>query len=181
MTSLLTAALIGLFVLQGATTATAQAQTAPVEPITPSYTVAMTAYNAVPEQTDGDPHITASGAFSNPEIVAARSIDLADELPFGTVIEITGATSTPGCGIDVVGDTVGYRVIADSMNARMKNKIDILFDTHKTARTFGICKEVQIRVVGKVDIKTMPKSQAELQAQFAKVEKAQTQTLAIFK
>jgi 3D (Asp-Asp-Asp) domain-containing protein len=179
MTSVLTAALIGLFVLQGA--GTAAAQKAPVEPVTPSYTVAMTAYNAVPEQTDGDPHITASGAFSNPEIVAARSVDLAEALPFGTVIEITGATSTPGCGIDVVGDTVGYRVIADSMNARMKNKIDILFEQHRTARTFGICKEVEIRVVGQVDIKHMPKTQTELQAQFAKVEKAEAQPLAIFK
>jgi 3D (Asp-Asp-Asp) domain-containing protein len=179
MTSVLTAALIGLFVLQGA--GTAAAQKAPVEPITPSYTVAMTAYNAVPEQTDGDPHVTASGAFSNPEIVAARSADLADELPFGTVIRVSAATSTPGCGIDVVGDSVGYRVIADSMNARMKNKIDILFEQHKTARTFGVCKEVQIEVVGQVDIRKMPASQAELQAQFAKVEKADTQPLAIFK
>jgi 3D (Asp-Asp-Asp) domain-containing protein len=179
MTSVLTAALIGLFALQGV--GTASAQKAPVEPITPSYTVAMTAYNAVPEQTDGDPHITASGAFSNPEVVAARSIDLADKLPFGTVIRVTAATSTPGCGIDVVGDSVGYRVIADSMNARMKNKIDILFDQHKTARTFGVCNEVQIEVVGQVDIKQIPKSQAELQAQFATIENADAQPLAIFK
>lgn len=179
MTSIITTALLGLFVLQGA--GTAVAEKAPVEPITPSYTVAMTAYNAVPEQTDGDPHITASGAFSNPEIVAARSVDLAADLPFGTVIQITAASSTPGCGIDAVGDRIGYRVIADSMNARMKNKIDILFDEHRTARTFGICKEVDIKVVGQVDIKKMPKTQEELQAQFAPVEKATPQTLAIFK
>jgi 3D (Asp-Asp-Asp) domain-containing protein len=157
------------------------AQKAPVEPITPTYTVAMTAYNAVPEQTDGDPHITASGAYSNPEVVAARSVDLAEDLPFGTVIQITAASTTPGCGIDAVGDRVGYRVIADSMNSRMKNKIDILFDQHKTARTFGVCQEVQIKVVGQVDIKNMPKTQDELASQFAPVEKATPQSLAIFK
>ena len=41
-------------------------------PTLPSYTVTLTAYNAVPAQTDSNPLETASGAYSNPEVVAAR-------------------------------------------------------------------------------------------------------------
>ncbi len=132
----------------------------------------MTAYNAVPEQTDSDPTITASGAFSDPDVVAARSRDLAEELPFGTVISITMATSSPGCGYSVAKKFIGLRVIADTMNARMKNKIDLLFDTEdrvkvggksvSAARAFGVCDQMRIEVVGHVDTNRMPRSQTEL-------------------
>lgn len=137
------------------------------------FTVSMTGYNAVAEQTDGDPTITASGAFSNPDIVAARSVDLADELPFGTVIEILpAAASSPNCGLSVVEPFLGFRVIADSMHSRKRNQIDILFDSDVSMRvggkrmnpavTLGKCSNVTIRVVGFVDMKKMPKSQIEL-------------------
>lgn len=141
----------------------------------PTYTVAVTAYNAVPEQTDGNPLETASGAFSNPEIVAARSQDLAEELPFGTIIELDGSTiSTPDtCGFSVVAPSIGYRVIADTMNARYTDRVDVLFDGDDSYQTedkgmmnaadiLGICKGVTIRVVGHVDINHIPKTQASL-------------------
>jgi 3D (Asp-Asp-Asp) domain-containing protein len=97
----------------------------------------MTAYNAVPEQTDGDPFTTASGAFSNPEVVAARSVDLKEELPFGTVIQIVpDASSSPSCGIGMVKEQLGYRVIADSMHPRKRNQVDILLN-HENKVTVG--------------------------------------------
>lgn len=133
----------------------------------------MTGYNAVPDQTDGDPLTTASGSFSDPDVVAARSEDLADELPFGTVISITpSATSSPNCGFDLVDGMVGLRVIADTMNARMHQKIDILLDSDmkvkvggkptNPAKALGVCKDMTIEVVGHVDPKHMPKNQTEL-------------------
>jgi 3D (Asp-Asp-Asp) domain-containing protein len=142
-----------------------------------SLQVSMTAYNAVPEQTDGDPTITASGAFSNPEVVAARSRDLASELPFGTVIKIarTGK-DTPGCRFSQIESQVGYRVIADTMHQRWTKKIDVLLDQENTvsvegrevnpAVALGVCRDVTITVVGSVDIKRMPTSQAELATLF---------------
>lgn len=146
-------------------------------PTFPTYTVSVTAYNAVAAQTDGDPSITASGAFSNPAVVAARSRDLAKELPFGTVIAIEPAAPQPGCGLNLVGPSIGYRVIADTMNARITNTVDVLFPnditvtvgskTVSAARTLGFCKEVEIRIVGFVDISrpsNLPKSQAALAA-----------------
>jgi len=176
MATIFTTALMGLFVLSNVSASAALAE-APVPERT--FSVAMTAYNAVPEQTDDDPFTTASGAYSNPEVVAARSRDLAEDLPFGTVIEIVAATSTHGCGLHVVLNEVGLRVIADTMHQRMQQKIDILLHERKTARVFGICDKVEIRVVGQIDIKDMPKTQAELKAKFAKVEKATPQPLAI--
>lgn len=144
-------------------------------PELPSYAVKMTAYNAVPEQTDESPFETASGAYSNPEVVAARSKDLGAELPFGTIIEFDGSNISRDntCGFSVVARKVGYRVIADTMNARYINRIDVLFDTKadyatadkgmkNAAQILGICKGVTIRVVGHVDINRIPKTQVAL-------------------
>lgn len=170
---------MGFFLLSGGMAALpAQAQ-APEAPAVPGYTVTLTAYNAVPEQTDSDPHVTASGAYSNPEIIAARSRDLAEELPFGTVIEISGASdSQQTCGYDQVKPLIGYRIIADTMNARYTDRIDILFGTESTYTfangtvknagvVLGICNGATVRVVGRVDMKNLerlPKTQAELAA-----------------
>ncbi|MEN9413022.1 MAG: hypothetical protein RLZZ342_109 [Candidatus Parcubacteria bacterium] len=173
MTGLLSTALTGVFALSGVAgpIALADTQNAVAELTYPTYTVSMTAYNAVEAQTDGDPHTTASGAFSDPDVVIARSKDLADELPFGTVVEVVPAGSGPGCGISAVSDKIGLRVVADAMHPRKRNQVDILFDTKPVsvngkkinpAVVFGICKDVEIRVVGRIDINKMPKNQAEL-------------------
>lgn len=148
-----------------------------VAPTVPSYTVALTAYNAVPAQTDDTPFETASGAYSNPEIVAARTSDLAAKLPFGTIIELDGSGIAPSdnnCGYGMVAPHIGYRVIEDSMNARLTNRVDVLLGTdinytnkitgevRNAADVLGICKGVSIRVVGYVGINHLPKTQAEL-------------------
>ncbi len=156
--------------LAGGSIATQEATLSPDEiPIrSGSLSVSMTGYNAVPEQTDSDPETTASGAVSNPHIVAARSIDLADELPYGTVIQIVPRGSGSGCGIAQVAEDIGLRVIADSMHSRKRNQIDIMFDTDSKvssgnpAITLGICSDVTIKVVGHVDVAHMPTSQREL-------------------
>lgn len=181
-------ALSGLLLLSGV--AVPVGSPAPI--VAPSYTVAMTGYNAVPAQTDNDPLWTAAGAYSNPETIAARSRDLADELPFGTIIEIDGPAKTQdSCGYDAVSNVIGYRIIADTMAARFTNRIDVLFDTkpaYKTAdgmrnaaEVIGICKGVTIRVVGHLTIDDthpgkLPKTQAELAAL---VENNNSGTLAV--
>ncbi len=146
---------------------------APTAPKEPTYSVAMTGYNAVSAQTDGDPFITASGSFSNPEVVAARSQDLAKELPFGTIIKISGPVSLQkNCGFTVVSNSIGYRVIADTMNKKFTDRVDVLFPMTATrlqnrAVVLGVCNEVTIRVVGHIDIKNpahLPKSQSALVA-----------------
>ncbi len=166
---------MGFFLLSGGAQAPTIAQEMPAVVI-PSYAVTLTAYNAVPEQTDSDPLVTASGAYSNPEIIAARSRDLADELPFGTIIEIDGSNaSKETCGYSIVEPIIGYRVIADTMNARYTDRIDILFGMESNytlaggrvknaGKVLGICNGITIRVVGYVAMKNVPKTQAALAA-----------------
>lgn len=136
-------------------------------------TVKLTSYNAVPEQTDGNPHVTASGAFSNPEVVAARSIDLAGELPFGTVIEITREESdSESCRYNAVEELIGYRVVLDSMHSRKRDQIDVLLNPEDTIEVhgketnpsvaLGFCKGVTVRVIGTMKISDVPETQAEL-------------------
>lgn len=147
-----------------------------IPPPAPAYVVDLTAYNAVPGQTDDTPFQTASGAYSNPEIVAARSRDLADELPFGTIIEFDGSTIADDgtCGFSVVEPLVGYRVIEDTMHPRFTARIDLLFGTAEdyrnskgaptnAAHVLGICTGATIRVVGHID-GPLPTTQTELAA-----------------
>jgi 3D (Asp-Asp-Asp) domain-containing protein len=198
MTSIATTAVTGVFLLQTIVPVASALVTEPVEatpeqPTYVSHVVSMTAYNAVPGQTDSTPTRTSIGAYTNPDIIAARSVDLADELPYGTVIEIVPvSTSTKPdhkCGREYIHEQIGYRVIADAMNARMRNKIDILLD-HKEkvsingkklnpARVFGVCKNVEIRVVGKIDTKHMPKSQNELKLALEQSEIKADENLAV--
>lgn len=170
----LATALMGFLLLSGA--ATPSHAVAIIAPTVPNYPVTLTAYNAVPEQTDSDPFVTASGAYSNPEVVAARSRDLALELPFGTIIEIVGpSVPNNSCGYSIVAPIIGYRVIADTMNARYTDRIDILFHTtsnytlaggrvRNAGMVLGICSGATIRVVGHININRIPKTQAELAA-----------------
>lgn len=168
---------MGLFFLSGAATAGLPAVTDLSTETLKPFLVHLTGYNAVPEQTDSDPTITASGAFSNPEIIAARSRDLAKELPFGTIIEIDGPIAAQKtCGFSIVKPIVGYRVIADTMHPKFTKRIDLLFDTEanyllgdgkvkNAGIVLGICDQVAIRVVGRLDmtkVSKLPKTQAEL-------------------
>ena len=140
-----------------------------------AYTVKLTAYNAVPEQTDSTPHLTASGAPTNPEVVAARSVDLAAALPYGTVIAIERATEdSETCRFAKVERLIGYRVIADSMHSRKRAQIDVLLDQADTvtvhgketnpALALGICSGVTIRVIGRLELSDLPETQEELRA-----------------
>ncbi len=196
MTGFITTALMGFFVLSGAGGKIAVADTAvPLieEPAYPTYSVSMTGYNAVPEQTDSDPYTTASGAYSNPDIVAARSADLAAALPFGTVIEVVAhnGMKSPNCGFAAVEQYMGLRVIADAMHPRKKNQIDILFHNEPNVRAqgrkvnpavaLGVCKEIEIRVVGKIDVKRMPRTQDELRLAIGILDRADEAQLAISK
>lgn len=141
-----------------------------------TFTVKLTSYNAVPEQTDGDPMTTASGAYSNPEVIAARSVDLKTDLPWGTVIKVTrDGEDSENCRFNGVSHLIGYRVIGDSMHSRKREQIDILLDQNDTvpvhgkeinpALALGMCSGVTIQVVGHIEsVKDIPATQEELVA-----------------
>jgi|JI8StandDraft_1071087.scaffolds.fasta_scaffold181783_2 3D (Asp-Asp-Asp) domain-containing protein len=163
-------------VLEGTTTVATIDMVEKLSALPPQdFTVSMTAYNAVPEQTDDTPFTTGSGAFSNPEVIAARSADLRTHLPYGTVIKVTTAPiDSNNCNFSVIEPQIGYRVIADAMNPRIHNTVDLLLDQTKVvtvgkrtlnpAIALGKCHEVVITVVGKLAVKDIPATQAELKA-----------------
>lgn len=186
-------ALIGLFAFSGGTLSDMQASVASSEVAVSTttaialaapefarveaapFTVKLTSYNAVPEQTDADPMTTASGARSNPEVIAARSVDLKETLPFGTVVALTRtASDSENCRFSQVEHLVGYRVIADSMHSRKREQIDILLDQNDTvsvhgkeinpALALGMCSGVTVEVVGRISVKDIPETQEELAA-----------------
>ena len=142
-----------------------------------TYTVKLTGYNAVEAQTDADPLVTASGLFSNPETIVAKSRDL--DLPFGTVISIDYSNRLPGgCGVEVVSDSIGYRVVGDVTHARKSEQIDVLLDHNapvllngtpmNPSIVLGVCDGVEIEVVGFIeDLSKVPDTQAELAAMVA--------------
>jgi hypothetical protein len=140
--------------------------------------VTLTSYNAVADQTSSTPWITASGAASNPQVIAARSRGLASELPFGTIIAVMGPSSAddgPYCGYDAVSHLIGYRVIADTTNARFtrpridiqlnqNDKVDVGGKLINPSVALGACTGVQIQVVGYVNPQNIPSTQAGLAA-----------------
>jgi 3D (Asp-Asp-Asp) domain-containing protein len=137
------------------------------------YTVKLTSYNAVPEQTDDNPTVTASGVTTNPEVIAARSVDLKQVLPWGTVIALErSAPDTENCRFEKVEHLIGYRVIADSMHTRKRSQIDVLLDASDTVTVhgketnpslaLGVCGEVTIKVLGQVKLSEIPETQEEL-------------------
>lgn len=191
---ILSIALMGLFAFSGTPEVPAEAPTTAIESetVAPNAAIAlkdaavlsrpaeatelsvlMTSYNAVPEQTDGSPTVTASGAATNPEVIAARSVDLASVLPFGTVIAIEReAPDSANCHYSLVEPLIGYRVVADSMHSRKREQIDILLDQADTVLVngketnpsiaLGMCRGVTVRVVGKIKLSDMPATQEEL-------------------
>ena len=102
-------------------------------------TVTATVYNAVPEQTDSTPFITASGARINqqhPELhrwVAVSQDMLKRGYKFGMRIEVSGA-----------GDLDGIWEIQDVMNKRYTNCIDFLVEN---TRKLGKWNNVKIKLI----------------------------------
>jgi 3D (Asp-Asp-Asp) domain-containing protein len=82
--------------------------------------IPITAYSSTPDQTDGNPYITASGARVRDGIVAANF------LPIGTLVRIP----------DLYGDKIF--VVKDRMNSRYWKRMDIWMSTRQEALNFGL-------------------------------------------
>ncbi len=98
----------------------------------PSYVmhVVASAYNSIPNQTDDTPFITANGTYVHDGVIAANF------LPMGTLLKIP----------DYYGDQVF--IVADRMNKRYDQRIDIWMDGIHEARQFGV-RTVAIEVYRK--------------------------------
>ena len=112
-------------------------ETAQLEPIK----VEMTAYTSAASQTDATPNLTASGAVAGPG-TAAASRDLLERMPYGSQVEVV-SVSGEGCG-GWVPDTP--LTVADTMNARIENHLDVWLETSEQALNWGRCN-AEIKVM----------------------------------
>lgn len=103
----------------------------------PTLEVEMTAYTSVASQTDATPSLTASGAEAGPG-TAAASRDLLERLPYGSRVVVV-SVSGESCGGWVPGTPL---TVADTMNPRIENHLDVWLETTEQARNWGRCQAV---------------------------------------
>ena len=106
-----------------------------------SYTVRSTAYNSVPGQTDSSPFVTATGTRTRFGVVAL-SRDLLRFIPYGSRIKIQDLSGSSYNRMLV--NTVF--VVEDTMNARMRGKVDVWMSTRSQAMNWG-SRSIRITVL----------------------------------
>jgi 3D (Asp-Asp-Asp) domain-containing protein len=98
------------------------------------YNVSVAMYTTKSAQTDNSPTITASGfkvSATNPKKhrIIAVSHDLKRKIKYGDSVKLTG-----------IGKYSGIYIVRDLMNARFKQKIDILINPNEKAISFKQAK-----------------------------------------
>ena len=92
----------------------------------------ITAYNSVPEQTWGDPCVSADNTNICERFAAGELICAANFVPLGTKLYI---------------DTIGQCTVADRMNRRYTDRVDFFMDKDiAAAKNFGI-KSLKVLIV----------------------------------
>jgi len=105
----------------------------PAETLKTDY-VDITAYRAVPAETDADPLVTADGTYI-PAVLDSVNIVAANHMPFGTKFRIP----------DHFGDKVFE--VRDRMNARYTKRVDILMTDAKEVRQWGIKRKTKVEII----------------------------------
>lgn len=109
-----------------------------------------TAYNSLPWQTDGDPHITATGARTTFGIIAASRDLIGSDLPYGSLVRIRDLGGFGnGRGAGVFQDTLdshGLFIVEDTMHIRKKQQVDVWFPELSTALSWGV-RKVEVEVI----------------------------------
>lgn len=127
---------------------------APVTPYGPQQTVRLrlraTAYNSLPEQTYGDPFITATGARTRFGIIAVSRDLLAGELPYGSLVrlrDLGNYHTGRGAGrFQQLLDSQDLFIVEDTMHARKRRQIDVWFPHLSEALSWGV-RQVEVEVV----------------------------------
>lgn len=109
-----------------------------------------TAYNSLPEQTYGNPFITATGARTAFGIIAVSRDLLGADLPYGSLVRIRDLGNYHngrGAGrFQDVLDAQGLFIVEDTMHARKRQQIDVWFPHLSEAINWGV-RQVELEVV----------------------------------
>jgi 3D (Asp-Asp-Asp) domain-containing protein len=107
-----------------------------------TFTLRATAYNSLPGQTWGDPHITATGTRTAFGIIAASRDLLGDSLPYGSLVrlrDLGGFHDGRGAGaFQEILDAQQVFIVEDTMHARKTQQIDVWFPELSTALSWGV-------------------------------------------
>lgn len=116
----------------------------------PRYTLRATAYNSLPGQTQGNPHVTATGARTQLGVIAVSRDLLGWHIPYGSLVRIRDLGnyhSGKGYGaFQHVLNEQALFIVEDTMHARKRQQVDIWFPTFAEARQWGV-RQVEIEVV----------------------------------
>jgi 3D (Asp-Asp-Asp) domain-containing protein len=119
-------------------------------PLRPRYTLKATAYNSVPEQTNSQPFITATGASTRFGIIAVSRDLLPRHIPYGSLVRIYDLGNYhDGRGYgkyQALLDGHGYFIVEDTMHMRKQEQIDLWFATVPEALEWGV-RRVEVEVV----------------------------------
>jgi 3D (Asp-Asp-Asp) domain-containing protein len=117
---------------------------------TPTFTVRATGYNSLASQTDGTPHVTATGTRTRFGVLAVSRDLLAGDLPYGSLVRLRDkGTYYDGRGAgryQGLLDGHGLFVVEDTMHARKRQQIDVWFGDYASAVNWGV-RELEVRVV----------------------------------
>jgi 3D (Asp-Asp-Asp) domain-containing protein len=114
------------------------------------YSLKATAYNSLPGQTWGDPHITATGATTAFGILAASRDLLGEHLPYGSLVrlrDLGGFNDGRGTGtFQEILDEQQLFIVEDTMHARKTQQVDVWFPELATALSWGV-RRLEVEVV----------------------------------
>ena len=109
-----------------------------------------TGYNSLQGQTDGSPHITATGERTRFGIVAVSRDLLGDSIPYGSLVRIHDLGnyySGRGYGhYEGLLDSQELFIVEDTMHARKRQQIDVWFGDYASAVNWGV-RRVEVEVI----------------------------------
>ncbi|MEX2535452.1 MAG: hypothetical protein WD273_07600 [Trueperaceae bacterium] len=123
----------------------------PLGPIAnPRFVLRATAYNSLASQTDGTPHITATGARTRFGIVAVSRDMLGHDIPYGSLIRIRDLgnyyTGRGAGNYQSVLDGHGLFIVEDTMHPRKQQQVDVWFEALSSARSWGV-RNVEVEII----------------------------------
>lgn len=89
----------------------------------------LSAYNSIPNQTDGSPFVTAAGSCVRDGVVASNAFRIGTKIRFP----------------ELFGDKVF--VVEDRMNPRYTDRIDVWMTDLQDARQFGLKRNARVEVI----------------------------------
>lgn len=108
----------------------------------PRFTLRATGYNSYVNQTDASPHVTSIGVKTHFGIIAVSRDLLSRDIPYGSLVRLVdlgGFYGGRGSGkFQKMLDAQGLFEVADTLNPRKREQIDVWFPKLSQARDWGV-------------------------------------------